>query len=188
VIIGIALAMRFVHSCKTVHCDLNPANILLDWDCTVQIADFGHSASPDVPPLIGPSDLENWPSGDSSYLAPECYDGTFGRASDVFAFGLILFELLAGRLAFPESLNRLQIARLVAIEGARPEIPESVIAPARSLIENCWAGDPNDRPTFAEIVDRLADMQFKVTAHVNSAKVAEFMKSVEEWEKQHGRE
>jgi hypothetical protein len=121
---------------------------------------------------------------DSRYLAPERYDGTFRCASDVFAFGLILFEILAGFPAFPESLSRWQIAWMIAVEDARPKIPESVLAPARALIENCWAADPDDRPTFEEIVDRLADMEFKVTAHVNSAKVAKFVKKIEDLEKQ----
>jgi serine/threonine protein kinase len=188
VITGIALAMRFAHSRGTVHRDLNPANIWLDWDWTVRIADFGQSTSLDAPPLIHPNSAMDCLSIDSRYLAPERYDGTFRCASDVFAFGLILFEILAARPAFPESLNRRQIAFAIAIEEARPEIPESVPAPARALIEDCWAADPDDRPTFEEIVDRLAEMEFKVTAYVNSAKVANFVKKIEDWEKQDYRE
>jgi serine/threonine protein kinase len=183
VIAGIALAMRFAHSRGTIHRDLGPENILLDWDWTVRIADFGDSTSLDAPPLIGPDRPKHCPSGDCRYLAPERYDGPFRCASDVFAFGLILFEILAARPVFPESLNRWQIAWMVAIEGARPEIPDSVLAPARALIEDCWAADPDDRPTFEEIIDRLSEMQFKVTADVNSVKVAEFVKRIEDWEK-----
>jgi hypothetical protein len=85
-------------------------------------------------------------------------------------------------------LNRLQIARMVAIEGARPKIPNSVLARARALIEHCWADGPDDRPTFKEIVDRLAEMQFKVTADGNSVNVAEFVKKIEDWEEQNRRE
>jgi TPR repeat protein len=194
VIAGIALAMRFVHSRGTIHRNLNPENILLDWDWTVRIADFGCSASLDAPPLSHPYSAMDWPSVNSRYLAPERYagtfryDGAFSCASDVFAFGLILFEILAGRSAFPESLTRWQIALMVAIEGARPEIPDSVLAPARALIEDCWADNPDDRPTFEDIVDRLAEMQFRVTADVNSAKVAEFVKRIKEWEKQNRKE
>jgi serine/threonine protein kinase len=188
VIAGIALAMRFAHSRGTIHCDLSPGNILLDWDWTVRIADFGNSASLDTPPLIRSDAARDRLSFDSRYLAPERYDGTFRYASDVFAFGLILFEILTGRPAFGESLNQWQIAFAVAIENGRPEIPGSVLPPARALIEDCWAADPDDRPTFADIVDRLAGMQFKVTPHVNSGKVWEFVKRVEDWEKQRGRE
>jgi isochorismate hydrolase len=62
-----------------------------------------------------------------------------------------------------------------------------VSAPARTLIKDCWAADADDRPTLAEIVDRLAEVQFKVTADVNSEKVAAFVKRIEDWEKQNGR-
>jgi serine/threonine protein kinase len=188
VIAGIALAMRFAHSRGTVHRDFSPENILLDWDWTVRIADFGHGASLDAPPLIRLDAAEDWRSVDSRCFAPECHDGTFRCASDVLAFELILFEILARRPAFPKPLNRWQIAFMVNVEDARPEIPEAVVAPARVLIEDCWAAEPDDRPTFEEIVDRLAEMQFKVIAHVNSAKVAEFVKWIEDWEKQNARE
>jgi serine/threonine protein kinase len=153
----------------------------------VRIADFGHSASLDAPPLICPNAALDWPSIDFRYLAPERYNGTFRYASDVFAFGLILFEILAGRPAFPASLGRWQIAFKVGVEDARPEIPFFVSAPARTLIKDCWAADPDNRPTFAEIVDRLAEMQFKVMAQVNSGKIAAFVKQIEDWEKQNSR-
>jgi TPR repeat protein len=188
VIAGIALAMRFVHSRGVIHRDLNPDNILLDWDWTVRIADFGRSSSLDAPPLIRSDELRHWPVVDSRHLAPECYDDTFRCASDVFAFGLILFEILIGRPVFPERLDPLQITFMVAIEGAQPEIPDSVRPPARALIEDCWEADPGDRPTFEEIVGRLEEMQFKVTADVNSAKVVKFVRRIEEWERQNIRE
>jgi serine/threonine protein kinase len=184
VIAGIALAMRFAHSRGTIHRDLSPENILLDWDWTVRIADFGNSASLDAPPLIRPDAPKDYPSGDPRYLAPEGYDGPLRCASDVFAFGLILFEILAGSPAFPDGWNPCQIAHMVASESIRPDIPESVPAPARALIKDCWAADPDDRPTFEEIVIRLAEMQFKVTMHVNSAKVTEFVKKIKDWERQ----
>jgi serine/threonine protein kinase len=176
--------MRFVHSRGVTHRDLSPENSLFDWDWTVRIADFGHSASLDALPLkksIAP-DLG------SRYLAPECYDDTFCYASDVFAFGLILFEIVVGRPAFPESLKQLQIVFMIAIEGARPEIPDSVLPPARELIADCWEADPDDRPTFEEIVDRLEEMRWKVTANVDSVKVAKFVKRIEEWENENIRE
>jgi hypothetical protein len=96
---------------------------------------FGSSASLDAPALIRPNAAVDWHSIDSRYLAPERYDGTFRCASDVFAFGLILFEILAGQPAFPESLSPRQVAFKITIEGVRPEIPDSVPAAARALID-----------------------------------------------------
>jgi serine/threonine protein kinase len=179
IITGIALVMRFLHSRSAVHRDLKPENILLDWDWNVRIADFGHSTAPATPerPSLTTCDAPpHWPSIDSCYLAPECYDCIFLPASDVFAFALILFEILAGSPVFSMSLRSYQIAFIVAVEDARPDIPDFVLPSARALIEDCWAADPDERPTFADIVDQLAEMKFKVTADVNPAKVVAFMK------------
>jgi serine/threonine protein kinase len=112
---------------------------LLGWDWTVRIADFGYSASLDAPPLVRRYAPSYWPSVAFRYLASEHYDETFRYASDSFAFGLILFEILAVRPAFAEKLSRWQIARTVADE--RPEIPDSVPPPARALIADCWTAD-----------------------------------------------
>jgi serine/threonine protein kinase len=180
--------MQFVHSRGAIHRDLKPENILLDWDWTVRIADFGRSIAPMAPERysIGDSNvLPYWPSIDWRYLAPECYENVFHQASDVFAFGMILFEILTARPAFPEDCRLFQIAFMIAIEDARPEIPDFVHPLARGLIEDCWAANPDDRPTFAEIVDRLAWMEFKVTADVNSAKVAMLMIRIDDWEARH---
>jgi serine/threonine protein kinase len=188
VVAGIALAMRFLHSCGITHRDLKPQNILLDWDWTVRIADFGHSTAPVSAKSISlarPDADPSRPSVDSRYLAPECYDCVFRQASDVFAFGLILFEILAARPAFPPGLDHWKIACRVAINGERPAIPDFVHPPVRALIEDCLEFEPDDRPTFGEIADRLAEMEFKVTAGVNSAKVARFVRGIEKWEEKH---
>jgi serine/threonine protein kinase len=178
IITGIALAMRFVHSRGAIHHGLCPANVLLAWDWSVRIADFARSSSFEAQPL--PRD--EWHSPNLRCFAPECHDRNCGRASDVFSFALILFEILVGRPPLPESLNHWQIAWRI-VRDERPEIPEFVRLPARALIEDCWAIDPDDRPTFDEIVDRLAEMQFKVTADVKSANVVKFVRRIEELEK-----
>jgi serine/threonine protein kinase len=178
IIAGIAVAMRFVHSSGVIHRDLCPANILLDWDWTVRIADFGRSVSSMAAPLSCRD--AHWYV--SRYLAPECYVRTINSASDVFAFGLILFELFAGRPPFPDNMSLNQITVMIAVNNAGPKIPEFVLPFARTLIEKCWAVDPDDRPTFTEIVEWLAEIESKVSADVNSVKVIEFVMRIEEWE------
>jgi serine/threonine protein kinase len=185
VVSGIALAMRFVHSRGIIHRDLKPANILLDWDWTVRIADFGHSTSPDnphSPSVTGGNPDRTWPSIDSRYLAPECYENLCFPESDVFSFGLILYELLTGQTAFPIQHTQHKIAFKI-INEELPDIPESVLPPAAKLITDCWATEPDDRPSFEEIVARLKEIKLKVTSKVNSAKVFKFVNEIEECEK-----
>jgi serine/threonine protein kinase len=186
VIVGITLAMQFVHSRGIVHCDLKPENILLDWDWKVRIADFGQSIAPnnpDIPSLIHRNTPEGFPSIDSHYLAPECYENRYLPASDVFSFGLILYELLTGQSAFPKDLTLFEMTYKVAAKDERPEIPEFVLPSAQKLITDCWATEPGDRPWFDEIVDRLDEMKFKVFQNVNSTKLSVFVKTIKEWEK-----
>jgi serine/threonine protein kinase len=188
VIAGIALAMRFVHARRVTHCDLTPENILLAWDWSVRIADFASSvvsAASDGPSVARAGMVWHRPSSDLRYFAPECFDGIFFQASDVFAFGLILLEILAGRPPFPKGLRPDQVMCMVTVKHSRPEVPDFVLPRTRALIEACLVTDPLYRPTFEEIVERLKEMEFRVTREVNSSKVKAFVKWIEEWEVGH---
>jgi hypothetical protein len=68
----------------------------------------------------------------------------------------------------------------VAAKGRRPPIPETVLPGARKLIAKCWESDRADWPSFEEIVERLADMEFRVRENVYSAKLALFVKKIED--------
>jgi serine/threonine protein kinase len=185
IVVGIALAMRFLHSRGFVHYDLKPDNILLDWDWNVRTADFGQSISltnPEIPSLIHPNTHDGVWFIDSYYCAPECYDNRCSQRSDVFSFGLILYELLTGQPVFSKDLTLNEIAFKVSVKHALPDIPKFVLPSARELITEYWAEEPRDRPYFDEIVDRLKQMKFKVMPNVNSWKVSEFVKTIEEWE------
>jgi serine/threonine protein kinase len=128
VIAGVALAMRFLHGRSVVHYNLTPGKILLDYDWSVKIANFGGSVFPDERAVPCQASIN------PRYRARECYDGTFFCASNVFAFGLVPSELLMDSPVFPESRPSRRIAYLVAVEHARSEIPDFVFPALRNLI------------------------------------------------------
>jgi hypothetical protein len=80
-----------------------------------------------------------------------------------------------GARAFPDTLKPVAIAKTVVIDERRPAIPEWLAPGVSALITDCWADNPDDRPSFDEIVERLQDMDFKVAGGVNSVKVACFV-------------
>jgi serine/threonine protein kinase len=185
IIIGIALAVQFIHSRSVIHCDLKPDNILLDFDWIVQIADFGQSIAPNIPnicSLAHSNGDRSFPSIDSRCLAPDCYDHIYSQMSDVFSFGLIVYELLTGQPTFAKELTYLQMMYMVAMEHTLPDIPKSVLPSAKELIMDCLAIDPGDRPSFEEIVCRLKETKFKLLRNVYSRRLSDFVKKIEEWE------
>jgi serine/threonine protein kinase len=180
IVAGVVLGMRYVHSKGIIHRKLRPSTIALDWDWIVHLKGFDHSwIVNEPPPALNAMNPLELPTG---YTAPECYDEVWSTKSDVFSFGLILYELLVGKPAFSNEPVPMQYMYQVVIEKARPCIPDSVLPEVRQLIEDCWSDDPNTRPSFQSILDILENMNFKLTPKVDSSKVLRFVEGIKEWE------
>jgi serine/threonine protein kinase len=181
IIVGIVLGMRYLHSQRIIHRNLTPDNIRLDWDWNVRISDFWHSISSNesnIPLLTDPNSHLNCHSTNFHFVAPECYDNDCGWESDIFSFGLILYELVVGSPAVPKNLSQLTVVKLLVVDNARPDIPEFVLPSTKSLICKCWQRNPCHRPSFNHILDWLTVIQFKLTPNVNSSKLSRFVKTI----------
>jgi serine/threonine-protein kinase len=184
---GIVLVMRSLHFCRITHRDFKPANIRVDWDWNVRIGDFSHALFADA---CGDArsdqiaSLTSPPSMDVRYTAPESFNNCPNLKSDVFSFGLILFELLTGNPAFDPDIPPYTLMKrmLTAIDKVRPEIPEFILAEVGELICDCLEENPSDRPSFALILWRLNKMEFRITRGVRAAKVQEFVRAVKQRE------
>jgi serine/threonine protein kinase len=152
IIIGLVLGMKYLHSRDVIHRDLKPANLLLDEKYRVRICDFGTAVFADC----GTTQT----IGTLGYVAPESLEDALPtKKVDVFAFGLILYELLVGQSVFPKDANAVRLAKLHMNEH-RAEIPGSISSAVADLMRACWSTDPDLRPTFEEIYAKLKGTWF----------------------------
>jgi|TARA_R110002003_G_scaffold189_2_gene14712 mitosis inhibitor protein kinase SWE1 len=87
--------LTFIHDSGYIHLDMKPANILIDFEGGLKIADFGLAS-----PWPAPKHIDG--EGDRHYLAPEALKGRFDKPADVFALGMMLAEI-AGNCVIPEN-------------------------------------------------------------------------------------
>jgi serine/threonine-protein kinase len=164
----LAAGMAAAHEAGIVHGDLKPENVMVSEDGIVKILDFGlarrlrrpRPAATDDTGDLGIAESGDGLYGTPRYLAPEQTRGepaTF--ESDVFALGVVLYELATGRTAFaaPHVLHVLEEIRSVEPSRMAAEAPP----PFRSLIEPMLAPDPRRRTVsmrqLVDVIDALCD-------------------------------
>lgn len=146
IILGMALGMRWMHKREAIHRNLTPTNVILTSDFEAKISDF-HSTR-----RISDNMTVQRSFGPNPYMAPDLVQPNYTSKIDVFAFGVIVFELLTGNVPFSPCSNQVIFEKYVNRE--RPEIP---CAKYSDLISQCWASDPSKRPSFDEISKMLLE-------------------------------
>jgi tetratricopeptide (TPR) repeat protein/tRNA A-37 threonylcarbamoyl transferase component Bud32 len=162
----LARAVQFAHEHGILHRDLKPGNVLLEHDGTPKVADFGLAKRLDTAELGRGTDGEA-PNltrtgdilGTPSYMAPEQAEGKreVGPAADIWALGVILYELLTGRLPF-RGLSAVET--ILKVMGEEP-VPPRRLEPAvprdlETICLKCLEKKPRGRyGTAAELGDDL---------------------------------
>ena len=149
--VQIADGLAAAHAAGIVHRDLKPDNILLTRDGRVKILDFGlakivAASSADADATRAMTRTEAGTTlGTIAYMSPEQARGSadLTARSDQFSFGLVLYELAAGRRPFPRD-SAAEIMTAIIREEPDP-LPPTVPAPLRWIVERLLAKDPSDR-------------------------------------------
>ncbi|KAK8839039.1 hypothetical protein M9Y10_032505 [Tritrichomonas musculus] len=180
IVYGIACGMMYLHSNGILHCDLKPANISIDDHLYPKITGFyiSHQIS-----SYHKSD-KYVIQGTPAYIAPEIYltEGN-SKASDVYAFSLIVYELITNQKPFSEFNDVKQIQKTVIKEGFCPCFPQDTPEAYKKLIEQCCSQFPDDRPKFKEIVNELKNNRQFITDEVNFEQYQNYISMIESSEK-----
>ena len=159
VAVQLAAALAAAHTIGIVHRDLKPENIMVTADGLVKVLDFGIAKRAGAPDDTGAT------LGTVGYMSPEQTRGEpAGPASDQFAVGAILYELLTGHQAFhgastSETLAAIVHAAPTPMQTLNPRVPASL----RQIVERCLSKDPEARyPSTRELDQALRDVRDEV--------------------------
>ena len=151
-----AQALDQAHARGVVHRDVKPANLLLDAEENVQVTDFGIASAGGFDTLTLPGTV----LGTAGYLSPEQANGEQATAaSDLYALGVVAFELLTGRRPYAsETAATEAFAHANAPVPSATQIDESLPVALDAVFRDALAKDPADRPrAAADLVARLRE-------------------------------
>lgn len=164
-----AEALASLHLAGFLHGDVKPDNIRLIADGTAILIDLGFAHRPgENAELL----RQGYVLGTANYLAPELCDPQPDEelSSDLFSLGVTLFEMLTGQLPYPpgtltQTFRRHRCDPPLDIRRCVPDLPDELVALVQSLLER----HPARRPTAADVVAQLVDLEIATLRWLRSA-------------------
>ena len=151
----IAEALEAAHEAGVIHRDLKPANIKVREDGTVKVLDFGLAKATDAAPGGDPNQSPTLTAaetqvgvimGTAAYMSPEQTRGKpVDKRADIWAFGVVLFEMLTGRSAFVGATRADTVANILDAAPAWDTLPPHRPILLERLLRRCLHKDARDR-------------------------------------------
>jgi serine/threonine-protein kinase len=160
-IVSLISGFAYLHRQGVVHREVKPSDLIVQPDGSIRICGYLTSV------LEEHKFTRESQVGAPSYRAPEIYEGdqqSRDPKTDVFSFGLILYEILCTQRVFPPTSSPAVIMRraMSEKEADRPVIPRGVHPVLRELIATSWVPTASTRQSFEVMGNRLREVQFAV--------------------------
>ena len=172
----IAEGLEAAHERGIVHRDLKPANVKITRDGTIKILDFGLAKAYEDDPSSGEASLANSPTmarpmtnagmilGTAAYMSPEQARGKpVDKRSDIWSFGVVLFEMITGRRLFAGETVSDTLAAVLRQDIDFDKLPEATPQTLRHVLRRCLERNPKNR------LHDVADARLELTNPINAA-------------------
>lgn len=164
--IGVAYAIRFMHSKDLIHKNLRPSKILFDQEYRPHVSYL------DI--ILDPEEKQ---ATDLIYLAPEIFDDpqNYSKSSDIYAYSMIIYQLLSGKPPFKNPHN-------IKNDIENQNYPDTSMFDdcLSSFFESCWYNDPQDRPTIDQIIELFTTEDMKEQfGEVDEDEISKYLLNIE---------
>jgi Tol biopolymer transport system component len=187
----IASALEAAHGQSIIHRDLKPANVKVRADGSVKVLDFG-LAKAFEPSSTSADEVANSPTitnratalgmilGTAAYMAPEQAKGkAVDKRADIWAFGVVTYEMLAGRRLFQGEDVSDTLAEVLKTDPDWSALPRTTPAPIRRMLRRCLERDPKRR--LHDIADARLEIEEALAAPPDSIGPSDRGRSRERW-------
>jgi Tol biopolymer transport system component/tRNA A-37 threonylcarbamoyl transferase component Bud32 len=182
---GIASGLEAAHESGIIHRDLKPSNVKIRPDGTVKVLDLGLARVAEgsgvavdsslSPTVTTPATRAGVVLGTAAYMSPEQARGrTLDKRTDIFSFGCVLYECLAGRQAFFGETVSDTLAAIIMSEPDWSALPESTPRGVRDLLRRCLQKDPKRR--LHDIADARIELEEAQAAPVSGPAISMVMR------------
>ncbi|KAK8899073.1 hypothetical protein M9Y10_001372 [Tritrichomonas musculus] len=179
ILYGICYGMFYLHSHKISHPTLNTTNVYIDERNHPILSEIGKYTLPQSSQTVS-----NLTSSEMThidfYCAPEIIEQKEDTLkSDVYSYSFIVYEVMTGDIPFDDKdvKNHSKLISEILVKNHRPKIKEQLTSNYKELIERCWEGNPELRPSFEDIIKELESDEF-ITSDIDEEEYRKYINSI----------